>query len=86
MLTGLHWTNTIHAQFILHIFYTITSIYDESFPITKVKNTTETAYHGLRESIKHKNKLYRMSMKHPTAYNETLYKQYRNIATRLLRF
>ena len=40
---------------------------------------------GLRESIKHKNKLYWMSLKHPTAYNETLYKQYRNMTTRLLR-
>ena len=40
---------------------------------------------GLRETIKHKNKLYRMSLKHPKAYNETLYKQYRNMTTRLLR-
>ena len=26
-----------------------------------------------------------MSLKHPIAYNETLYKQYRNVTTRLLR-
>ena len=26
-----------------------------------------------------------MSLKHPPAYNETLYKQYRNMTTRLLR-
>ena len=63
--------------YLTHFFNKIKSIYDESFPITEVKNRYRNCIpwltSGLRESIKHINKLYRMSLKHPTAYNETLY-------------
>ena len=65
------------------------SIHDKSFPIIKVKkryrNRISWLTPGLREFIKQQKKLYRISLKHPTAYNETLYKQYRNMITKLLR-
>ena len=92
-ISSIDWTaldqyNSCEVYF-THFFNKIKSVYDESFPITKVKkryrNRIPWLTSGLRESIKHKNKLYRMSLKHPTAYNETLYKQYRNMTTRLLR-
>lgn len=66
------------------------AIYDKSFPVVRVKKryrnrlpwlTTE-----IKESIKHKNKLYKISLKHPTAYNETKYKHFKNMITRLLRW
>ena len=86
--TALDQYNSCEVYF-THFFNKIKSVYNESFPITKVKkryrNRIPWLTSGLRESIKHKNKLYRMSLKHPTAYNETLYKQYRNMTTRLLR-
>ena len=72
-----------------HFFNKMKSIHDKSFPIIKVKkryrNRIPWLTSGLRESIKQKNKLYRISLKHPTAYNEILYKQYRNMITKLLR-
>ena len=40
---------------------------------------------GLKLSIKHKNKLYRTSSKHPTEYNVSIYKNYRNKLTSLLK-
>ena len=40
---------------------------------------------GLKESIKHKNKLYQLSLRHPTVYNVTQYKRYRNMVTKLLK-
>ena len=92
-ISSIDWTvldqyNSCENYF-THFFNKIKSVYDESFPITKVKkryrNRIPWLTSGLRESIKHKNKLYRMSLIHPTAYNETLYKQYRNMTTRLLR-
>ena len=92
-ISSIDWTvldqyNSCEVYF-THFFNKIKSVYDESFPITKVKkryrNRIPWLTSGLRESIKHKNKLYRMSLIHPTAYNETLYKQYRNMTTRLLR-
>ena len=58
------------------------SVYNECFPVIKVKkkyrNRLPWLTDGLKTSIKHKNKLYRISIKHPTAYNITLYKVYRN--------
>ena len=92
-ISNIDWTvldqyNSCEVYF-THFFNKIKSVYDEYFPITKVKkryrNRIPWLTSGLRESIKHKNKLYRMSFIHPTAYNETLYKQYRNMTTRLLR-
>ena len=40
---------------------------------------------GLKESIKKKNKLYKISVKHPTAHNVTMYKNYRNMLHSLLK-
>ena len=58
------------------------SIYNESFPVIKTKrkcrNRLPWLTAGLKESIKRKNKLYRISIKHPTSYNNTLYREYRN--------
>ena len=54
------------------------SIYNESFPVTKTKrkyrNRLPRLTTGLKESIKRKNKLYRISLKHPTSYNSTVYR------------
>ena len=59
-----------------HFFNKMKSIHHKSFPIIKVKkryrNRIPWLTPGLRESIEQKNKLYRISSKHPTAYNETL--------------
>ena len=77
-------------MYFTHFFNKMKSIYDKSFPMIKVKkryrNRIPRLTPGLRESIKQKNKLYMISLKHPTAYNETLNKQYRNIITKLLIF
>ena len=40
---------------------------------------------GLKASIKHKNKLYLLSLKHPTLYSKSKYKQYRNKLHSLLK-
>ena len=57
------------------------NIYDESFPIIRVKikyrNRLPWLSNGLKSSIKLKNKLYRISLKHPTTYNIYKYKQYK---------
>ena len=58
------------------------SIYNEAFPVMKTKrkyrNGLPWLTAGLKESIKRKNKLYRISLKHRTSYNITLYREYRN--------
>ena len=60
-------------------------IYEESFPLIRVKiryrNRLPWLSDGLKASIKHKNKLYLLSLKHPTLYNISKYKQYRNKQT-----
>ena len=65
------------------------SIYDESFPDMKTKrkyrNRLPWLTTGLKESIKRKNKLYRISLKHPTSYNNTVYIDYRNRLKTLLK-
>ena len=54
------------------------SIYNESFPVMKTKrkyrNRLPWLTSGLKESIRRKNKLFRISLKHPTSYNNTLYR------------
>ena len=48
------------------------NIYDDCFPVIKVKtqykNRLQWLTEGLKLSIKHTNKLYRTSLKHPTEY------------------
>ena len=56
------------------------TIYVGSFPLTRVKmryrNNLPWLTEGLKKYIKNKNKLYRISLKHPTCYNITKYKDY----------
>ena len=63
--------------------------YDHVYPIIRVKKRYRYRLAwlttGLKESIKHKNKLFKMSQRHPTAHNKTPYKDYRNKITALLR-
>ena len=65
------------------------SIYDESFPVIKTKrkyrNRPPWLTAGLKESIKRKNKLHRISLKFPTSYNNTVYREYRNKLKTLLK-
>ena len=65
------------------------SIYNESFPVIKTKrkyrNRLPWLTAGLKESIKRKNKLYRISIKHPISYNITLYREYRNKLNTLIK-
>ena len=64
------------------------SIYNEVFPVVKTKRKYKTRLpwltSGLKESIKRKNKLYRISLKHRTSYNIALYREYRNKLNTLL--
>ena len=64
-------------------------IYEESFPLTRAKiryrNRLPWLSDGLKASIKHKNKLYLISLKHPTLYNISKYKQYKNKLISLLK-
>ena len=69
-----------------HFIDKFKNIYDHVFPVIRVKkryrNRLPWLTPGLKESIKHKNKL---SRKHPTAYNKMMYKDFRNKTTALLR-
>ena len=62
--------------------------YDECFPVIKIKtqyrNRLPWLTEGIKLSIKHKNKLYCTSLKHPTEYNISIYKNYRNKLTSVL--
>ena len=64
-------------------------IYEESFPLTRVKiryrNRLPWLSDGLKASIKHKNKFYLISLKHPALYNISKYKQYKNKLFSLLK-
>ena len=66
------------------------SIYDESFPFIRVKiryrNRLPWLSNGLKSSIKLKNKLYRISLKHPTTFNIYKYKQYKNKLISILKY
>ena len=78
-------TQSAYSKF-SHCF---TKIYNESFPIRAVSTT----YHnklpwltdGLRESIKHKNKLYRISLRRPYLQYKLEYKRYHNKLNHLIR-
>ena len=65
------------------------SIYNESFPVMKTKrkywNRLPWLTTGLKESIKRNNKLYRISLKHPASYNNTVYRECRNRLKTLLK-
>ena len=64
------------------------NIYDKYFPVIKVKtqyrNHLPWLSSGLKLSIKYKNELHRISIKHPTSYNINAYKVYKNKLTSIL--
>ena len=72
-----------------HFIDEFKNIYDHVFPVIRVKkryrNRLPWLTPGLKESIKHKNKLFKIYRKHPTAYNKMMYKDFRNKSTALLR-
>ena len=80
--------NTCEAYF-SHFLKMFKSVYDKSFHVIKVKKQYQKRLPwlstGPKESIKCKNKLYQVALRHPTAYNITRYKQYRNMVTKLLK-
>ena len=61
---------------------TLKRIFNESFPVQKVKkryrNRLPWLTDGLRKSIKHKNKLYRKYLRFETSYNRKMYSVYNN--------
>ena len=58
------------------------NIYNDSFPVIKVKrryrNRLPWLTEGVKRSIKHKNKLYRRQLKFKTSYNRKMYTTYNN--------
>ena len=68
---------------------TITGIYNDCFPLKmtrkKYENRKPWLTIGLKESIKHKNKLFLIQKRNPTNENITFYKQYRNKLQSLIR-
>ena len=52
---------------------------------TQYRNRLPWLTEGLKLSIKHKKKLYRTSIKHPTEYNIAIYKNYKNELSSLLK-
>ena len=74
------------------IFYAhIKSCYHQAFPLPLIKMKQKSTTHapwvteGLRTATKVKNKLYKRSLRHPTALNKIEYAKYRNKLTQLLR-
>ena len=70
-------------------FYTLfKTIYDGASPLTRVKmryrNRPPWLTDVLKKSIKYKNTLYRISLKHPTSYNISKYKDYKNKLSSIL--
>ena len=67
----------------------LSNIYNSCFPVIKVKqryrNRLPWLTDTLKRSIKHKNYLYKIQVKHPTIYNKTTYKRYRCIINALMR-
>ena len=79
-----------HCQaYFSKFLYMFKNIYDKSFPVKKVKTQYRSRLpwlsFGLKLSIKYKNKLYRISIKHPTSYNINAYKLYKNKLTSILK-
>ena len=77
------WMHFLECQSYFSNFLRVfKKIYEESFPLTRVKiryrNRLPWLSNGLKASIKYKNKLYLISLKHPTLYNISKYKQYKN--------
>ena len=94
-IKNVDWTNVIlnnscqNAYTMFHNLFL--EIYNSSFPVKgkslkpHYKTRKPRLTNGMKCSIKHKNKLYAHYKKYPSQSNKQLYKEYRNMLTRLLR-
>ena len=88
-ISNVNWTQieeTSNAQDAFTKFNEIHSIiFNKSFPIIPVKkgykNRLPWLTKGLKTSIKTKNKLYKMQLKYPSAFNTKKYNIYKNLLT-----
>ena len=68
---------------------TLKGIFHDAFPVIKVKqryrNILPWLTQGLKNAIKHKNKLYKIFMKYDTSFNKITCTQYKNKLTTILR-
>ena len=92
-LQELNWNEILsqdQCQDAYSLFHNVfTKLYYDCFPMQKIKlnyrNRKLWLTHGLKKSIKTKNKLYVKSIKTPTLHNIKVYKEYRNKLNSLLR-
>ena len=72
-----------------HFSEALKDIFHVAFPIIKVKqryrNRLPWLTDGLKDAIKHKNKLYKIYMRYETSFNKYTYTQYKNKLTTILR-
>ena len=65
------------------------TVFDNNFPVKRVKlqyrNRKPWLSDSLKKAIKHKNKLYKLSIKYPTFHFKNMYKKYKNTLTHSLR-
>ena len=65
------------------------TIYDGSFPLSRDKmryrNRLSWLIEGLKKAIKYQNKLYRISLRHPTSYKFSIYKDSKNKLSLILK-
>ena len=78
------------CQAIFHIFSeTLKGIFHDAFPLIKDKQCYRNILHwltqGLKNAIKHKNKLYKISVKYDSSFNRITYTLYMNNLTTILR-
>ena len=68
---------------------TLKSIFQNAFPIIRVKkryrNRLPWLTEGLKNAIKHKNKLYKIYLKYETSFNKNCYTQYKNKLTNIMK-
>ena len=78
---AIHRTQDYQEAFTL-FHQVLLSLFNNNFPKRKIKiryyNKKPWLSEGLKLSIKHNNKLYHKSLKYKTAYNEIMYKTFRN--------
>ena len=80
--------NSCQAAF-TYFSETLKAFFQDAFPVIRVKkryrNRLPWLTEGLKNAIKHKNKLYKISMKYETSFNKNCYTQYKNKLTTILR-
>ena len=83
------WTKNYTHYAFLYFHNNLQVMYDQAFPIKKIKKTYHTRKPWLTEclkiSIKKKNKLYIVNKKHPAAQNEITYKINKNKLNKVLK-